>query len=125
MRGGDTVRVLPAQVAFVLGSVKKPGQIPIADEEGIEFLQMLAVAGGMTPTASKKAIVLRSRPGSSQKDRFVIDIKKVLKYEMADVRIQPNDVVYLPDSGMKKFLGDFARQGVSQTIMGLSWILWR
>jgi polysaccharide export outer membrane protein len=83
----------PVQVS-VLGEVVKPGSFILDQNSGV--LQALAVAGGMTPFASKDAImVIRQRPegGSPLRIRFSYDSLVQLKGRGAAFRLQGGDVV--------------------------------
>ena len=102
--GGETVRVVRPEKVFVMGAIKRPGTVDITEEDGIEFLQLLAAAGGTTKDSNNKAIILRSRPGApSEKDRIEVNVGKVLKFEVLELRAQPGDVIYFPTSRMKQF----------------------
>ena len=88
-----------------MGAIGKPGTIDIAEENGMEFLQLLAAAGGTTNQSNNKAIILRSRPGfPGEKDRIVVNVKKIMKFEVLDLRAQPGDVIYFPPSRSKQFV---------------------
>ena len=103
--GGETVRVIQPEKVFVMGAIRKPGMVDITEEEGIEFLQLLAAAGGTTPESNNKAIILRSRPGApSEKDRIVVNVGKVMKFEVLDLRAQPGDVIYFPTSRTRQYV---------------------
>ena len=92
--GGETVRVVQPEKVFVMGAIGKPGTIDITEADGMEFLQLLAAAGGTTKHSNNKAIILRSRPGfPGEKDRIVANVKKILKFEVLDLRAQPGDVI--------------------------------
>ena len=56
--GGETVRVIQPEKVFVMGAIRKPGVVDITEEEGIEFLQLLAAAGGTTPESNNWGIYL-------------------------------------------------------------------
>ena len=83
----------PLQVS-VLGEVAKPGSFVLEQNSGV--LQAIAVAGGMTPFASKDSVmVIRQRPGGGnpQRIRFSYDSLTQLKGRGAAFRLQGGDVV--------------------------------
>ena len=78
----------------MLGEVVKPGSFILDQNSGV--LQALAVAGGMTPFASKDSImVIRQRPegGNPLRIRFSYDSLVQLKGRAAAFRLQGGDVV--------------------------------
>jgi polysaccharide export outer membrane protein len=85
----------PLQVS-VLGEVAKPGSFNLDQNAGV--LQAIAVAGGMTPFASKDSImVIRQKPGggSPLRIRFTYESLTQLKGRAASFRLQGGDVVVL------------------------------
>ncbi len=83
----------PLQVS-VLGEVARPGAFVLDQNPGV--LQALAMAGGMTPFASKDAImVIRQRPegGAPLRIRFTYDALTQSKGRAATFRLQAGDVV--------------------------------
>lgn len=83
----------PLQVS-VLGEVARPGSFVLEQNAGV--LQAVAAAGGITPFASKDAImVIRQRPdgGAPQRVRFTWDSLTQLKGRAAAFRLQGGDVV--------------------------------
>lgn len=83
----------PLQVS-VLGEVVRPGSFVLDQNSGV--LQAIAVAGGMTPFASKDTImVIRQMAGSGnpQRIRFTYDSLVQLKGKAASFRLLPGDVV--------------------------------
>ncbi len=78
----------------VLGEVVKPGAFVL--EQGGGVLQAIAMAGGMTPFASKDGIMVirqRSDGGAPQRIRFSYDALVQLRGRAAAFRLQGGDVV--------------------------------
>ncbi len=84
----------PLQIS-VLGEVAKPGSFVLDQNSGV--LQAIAIAGGMTPFASKDSImVIRQRTGwrrNPMRIRFTYDSLTQLKGRAAAFRLQGGDVV--------------------------------
>jgi polysaccharide biosynthesis/export protein len=83
----------PLTVA-VLGEVARPGNFTLDQNSGV--LQAIAVAGGMTPFASKDSImVIRQRPegGNPIRIRFTYESLTQAKGRAAAFRLQGGDVV--------------------------------
>ena len=124
--GGETVRVVPPEKAFLMGAINQGGTIEITDPEGMEFLKVLASAGGLDQSSNNKAIILRGSDVSpAERERITVDVKKVLKFEVFDVRIQPGDVVYFPSSRGKEFMYRMADAAAFQVLWRGMAFLWR
>ena len=67
------------------------------------MLKMLSLAGGTTNTAKlKNSVILRKNPDTGKRDQVPIDLGKVLHMKTEDVLLQPNDILFVPDStGLK------------------------
>lgn len=94
-----TVTVMLVQVnnlkAYVLGKVTRPGQYPI--ELNTDVMQILAMAGGLTPFASpEKIFILRREGGKILKIPF--NYKEVLqgKHLEQNIILKRGDVVVVP-----------------------------
>ena len=124
--GGETVRVVAPEKAFLMGAINSGGAIEIAEPEGMEFLKVLASAGGLKKESNQKAIILRGNELSpAERERIEVDVKSILKFEVFDVRIQPGDVVYFPASRGKQFIYRMADAAAFQVIWQGMGYLWR
>lgn len=79
---------------FMIGEIMHVG--PIAITPGMNVLQAIATAGGLTPYANKKHIyILRGEPGKQQNIPF--DYTKALKKgDMQGVSLVPGDTIVVP-----------------------------
>jgi polysaccharide biosynthesis/export protein len=123
LQAGDIVTVPHAGIVYVLGAVSRPGgYILSSDRTEVTTLKILALAGGMTPTAkSDHAIIIRKNEQGQQND-VEVDLKKVLKRETEDVQLLPSDILYVPDSRAKQALLRAAEIGI---IIGTAVALYR
>ena len=88
---GDVVFVPPGPVVYVSGEVSKPGTVPYL--EGLSVVQAINRAGGATDRANLRSVyVLRD----GQRSRM--NAKRVLKGVDKDVKLQPEDHVYVKES---------------------------
>jgi polysaccharide export outer membrane protein len=111
--GGDVVSVPRAGIIYVVGSVQKPGGFLLQNDlDRMTMLKMLSLAGGTTNTAKlKNAVILRKNPDTGQRDQVPVDLNKVMHLKSADVQLQSNDILFVPDSNGLKALhraGDVA-----------------
>jgi polysaccharide export outer membrane protein len=96
--GGEEIRVPDAGKIYVVGSVKKPGSFPMQDSSETTVLQILALAEGLAPFASKQAYIYRRDPATGTKNEIPIELKDILKRKAPDVPLAANDILYVPDN---------------------------
>lgn len=117
----DTIQAERAGLVYVLGSVNRPGGFPIKDQEPITVLQAIALAEGSAPTASlQKAQVIRTV--GLGRSEIAISVKAILAGELADPVLEPNDILYVPDSRAKAALAK-GSEAIVQMAVGL--VIWR
>ena len=114
LQAGDIVTVPHAGIVYVLGAVTKAGgYILSSDRSEVSTLKILALAGGMTPTAKSDHAVIIRKNEQGQQQSIEVDLKKVLKRETEDVQLLPSDILYVPDSKAKAALLKAAEVGVA------------
>jgi polysaccharide biosynthesis/export protein len=107
---GDTVVVQKAGVVYVVGDVHMPGGF-IMDKPELTVLQAVAMAQGVNPTASLDSAKLIRRTGT-QPQEIPIPLKKILASKAPDVSLQPDDIVFVPNSAGKSA----ARRGLEAIV---------
>jgi polysaccharide export outer membrane protein len=114
LQSGDIVTVPHAGIVYVLGAVGKPGGYILSnDRTEVSTLKILALAGGLAPTAkSDHALIIRKNEQGQQHD-IVVDLKSVLRRQAEDVQLLPSDILYVPDSHAKAALLKAAELGVA------------
>lgn len=99
---GDRVTVQHAALVYVLGAVGRPGGYVLGgDNERYTVLKALAMAGDVTGVAKKSRITLlrRDPAGPAEKrDEIPVNYKGMVKGEVADMRLQPDDIIFVPES---------------------------
>ena len=98
--GGEQVRVPDALRVWVLGNVKRPAAIPIKEPSEATILRVLTQTEGLAQYASSEAVVYRGF-GDDRKE-IVLDLKGILKGRVPDYRLEPQDVLYIPESNGKR-----------------------
>lgn len=94
---GDTVVVGRAGVIYILGALNKPGGYLIDNNEPISLMQALTLAGGWDKAAAlSKARLIRKVPEGHKE--LILDLKRILKGEQADVSLRDGDILFLPIS---------------------------
>lgn len=117
----DTVTVPRAKLIYVLGEVHKPGGFPLREAETASVLQAVALAEGPLITASRKNVhILRTQLGGIRQD-IPIDLQKIVDRERPDILLQPEDVLYVPNSKAK----NATIRGLEAAIqMGTGLVIW-
>jgi polysaccharide export outer membrane protein len=87
--------------AFVLGEVKRPGPIELGNEQ-IPLLQLISIAGDLTPKANRQSIMILKNYGDSVQTK-VISLTDTNSVRSATQMIRPNDIVYVMPSDMGIF----------------------
>src|SRR5229473_4603714 len=114
---GDTIVVATAGVVYVIGNVNKPGGYPMTDNQ-ITVLQALALAGGNSPMAAlDRAQIVRQVKGV--RESVPISVKKILDGRNKDVRLQAEDILFIPDSAGKNAASK-SLQAILQAAVGVA-----
>jgi polysaccharide biosynthesis/export protein len=99
MHPGDTVVVSKAGVVYVVGDVHKPSGF-VMESHGMTVLQAIAMAEGPNTTAAlKNSKIIRSTPTGPTE--IPIELKKMLAAKAPDLRLQAEDIVFVPSSAAK------------------------
>jgi polysaccharide export outer membrane protein len=103
MMPNDIVYVPKAEVVYVMGNVRKSGGFQLSTHPTISLIQAIALAEGMDNNARPdKAKILRQPQGGDGKPKEIpVDITMVLAGKAPDVALQGNDILYVPNSGVK------------------------
>ena len=96
------------QPVSVLGQVEKPGTYKITTLRTL--LDLLAMAGGLTPIADRHIMIERG-PGAKQREERVFLSNRSDDALMANVTIDPGDTILVPKAGIVYVLGDVGRPG--------------
>jgi polysaccharide biosynthesis/export protein len=103
IRPNDIISVLRAESVYVLGAVKSAGKFVLNERDALSVLQALSLAGGLERTAApQKAKILRITPGAVRRTEVPLDLKTVFSGKTTDVILQPDDILFIPDSAQKR-----------------------
>jgi protein involved in polysaccharide export with SLBB domain len=100
---GAAVRVknMPYRQVYVEGEVTKAGAVGLAP--GMTALQAIAGAGGLTPDANSKALLIRRDAcGVAQGSEIDLDTATNSPAQGEDVALMPQDILVVPRSGIAK-----------------------
>lgn len=95
------IKEINSRKVFVTGEIKAPGAYDLQPRG--KLMQILSMAGGLTPYAKGKVIVLRDNRDSNDKGggpdrRYEIDLKTIIsgKRPQDNIILQPGDTLIFP-----------------------------
>jgi polysaccharide export outer membrane protein len=94
---GDTIFVEKTGLIYVVGDVVRPGGFPMDHDEHLTILQAVALAQGVNYTAAKKSARL-IRTTAMGREEIPIDLKKIFASKADDMKLQDNDILFVPNS---------------------------
>lgn len=81
----------------IIGEVRSPGQIPLKDDQPVDIISAIAMAGGFTPTARPSKVFVR-RPSEAGIQTFEVNVSKMQRDSTQPFMLLPNDTVSVPQS---------------------------
>jgi polysaccharide biosynthesis/export protein len=106
VQNGDVVSVSSSDLIYVVGAVIKPGGFVLPEASaGMSVVQAVSMAEGFTSVASThKGLIIRQSTSEVGRQMVPVDIAMMMTGKETDVRLAPNDILYIPESGAKKTL---------------------
>jgi polysaccharide biosynthesis/export protein len=116
---GDVVTLSSAPVIYVVGAVNKPGAFPVPNARtgGVTVLEALALAEGTKSVAAMThgVVVHRSEDNIEHQD-IPVNLADVMhRRPTNDVKLQDNDILFVPESGSKKTLQALGQIAIAAT----------
>jgi polysaccharide export outer membrane protein len=105
VQNGDVVFIPFAQTAYVLGSVAKPGGVFLKDN--MTVTKALAQAGGLHIMLSSYNATILRMDEKGQRQTIPVNLAQITKGHEEDLALKENDIVYVQESGIRRFLFDF------------------
>ena len=123
LRPHDVISVPRAEMVYVVGSVKKPGGFVLSEKESVSVLQAISMAEGMDNTASPQGTkILRSKDNTAQRYEIPVNVKDILASRTQDQQLQPNDILFIPNSVSKNAAIRSLEAGIQ---MATGIVIWR
>jgi len=105
IQNGDVVFIPFAQTAYVLGSVAKPGGVFLKDN--MTVTKAVSQAGGLHIMLSSYNATILRLDENGQRQTIPVNLAQITKGNTEDLALQENDIVYVQESGIRRFLFDF------------------
>lgn len=102
IKNGDVVHVPFAGTAYVLGGVRRPGNVPV--KEHLTVAQAIAMAGGVDPILGTNNITVVRFDDQGQPTNIELNLKEITSQKEKDLPLKDNDVVVIKESAVKKTL---------------------
>lgn len=103
VKPNDVISVPRADTVYVLGEVQKAGAYVLPDSEAMSVLQALSMAGGLSQMAKpREARILRRQAASVSREEIPVDVKNMLAGRSSDVRLLPEDILFVPNNIPKR-----------------------
>ncbi|MGQ9689300.1 MAG: polysaccharide biosynthesis/export family protein [Desulfobaccales bacterium] len=102
VENGDVVHVPFAGTAYVLGGVKKPGNVTVKDS--LTVSQAVAMAGGVDPLLGTDKITIMRFDAEGRPVSIDTNLRHITSRQEADLPVKENDVIVVRWGGVKKSL---------------------
>jgi polysaccharide export outer membrane protein len=104
VQNGDVVFVPFAKSAYVLGAVVKPGGVLL--KENMTVSKAVAQSGGPHLVLASNSVTIVRTDASGQRKTIPVDLGQVTEGGAEDVALKENDIVYVHENGVRRFLYD-------------------
>ena len=105
LSAGDIVYVPKAPLIYVYGEVKQAGAFTFRKQ--LRALESMALAGGFTDLADRRAVSLIRRAETGQESVYQLDMGRIERGEMPNIYLRDGDVLHVRASGSKMVWTEF------------------
>jgi polysaccharide export outer membrane protein len=121
LTGGEQVRVLRMKSVYVVGAVSHPGAFGVQPGETMSVLRAVALGEGIKSPADTKGGEIIRTGAAGQRMEIPVDIDAMLHHKLADVELQPGDILYVPESGKSKILSAILADAGSAAVIAVGY----
>lgn len=115
---GDIISIPEADRVFVGGNVHAPGAFELRGD--LTLTQALMLAGGPKPDSRKKEIrLVRPGPDGASVSEQLVNLDIIEKDASKDIRLQANDIVFVPVSRAKTIVSTMLNAFILQSAVGV------
>jgi polysaccharide export outer membrane protein len=106
------------RMVYITGEVNRPGAIELVTQDKVSFSQALAMAGGITHTASPKKAILRHIDSSGlETSATVVNASAVLAGRDKDIPLSNGDIVIIPSSHLAMYMQTITATAISSSVV--------
>jgi polysaccharide export outer membrane protein len=111
---GDTIIISRIGVVYMVGAFKNPIAIPLTQYSPLTLMEATALSGGLNFQGKYNDVRLIRTVGD-HRTVVKLDIQRIMHGKDPDPILEPNDIVFLPDSTLKASIGN----GSLGTLLGI------
>lgn len=123
LHGGEEIRIPMYSRIFVAGNVKKPGEVRIQDSSDTTVMKALAMSEGLLTYSEKLAYIYRRVNDMGEKQEIPIELRKIIERKAPDVKLQANDILYVPEDHKRKTTMAALDKGLTTALGTISGVL--
>lgn len=112
---GDTLVIARTGVIYALGAFRIQSAIPLASNSPLTVMQAITIAGGPNYEGKREDTRIIRTEGT-RRIEVKVNMSRVIAGKDPDPVLQPDDILYLPTSGIKAAI----RAGGIATLMGVA-----
>ena len=124
---GDRITVQRAALIYVMGAVARPGGYVLNEaNQQVTVLKALALAGDVTSVAKRSHItLLRKNPTrpDQMREEIPCNYNAMMKGQVADIRLLPDDILFVPESAALKAWRTTVNSAVSVASAGATGLM--
>ena len=97
---GDIVNIPMDKLVqvYVGGAVNRPGVLVVKSSNIPSVLQAIMMAGGFSPRASKKNVILKRRDEKGEEQQIKINVKDIIKGKTKDIQLIAGDILIISET---------------------------
>ncbi len=118
---GDVVTVPKGKLVYVVGNVVKAGGFVISESDDLTVLRALSMAEGLDSFADTAHTRILRASANGQRVDQLLDVRKILSGKAEDVRLNPDDILFIPSSTTKKITAKSIEAAVQ---VGVGFAIW-
>ncbi|ABF41585.1 polysaccharide export protein [Candidatus Koribacter versatilis Ellin345] len=97
---GDTILVQRAGITYLVGDVSRSGGFVMQNDGELSVAQLVALGGGLAPTA-KAGHAKLVRKTLSGREEIEVNVAEILRGRAPDVALHNEDILFIPNSAWK------------------------
>ncbi len=99
----DVITVPKGKLVYVMGAVKKTGGYVLGERASVTVLEALSMSEGLDRFSKEaESRIMRKTSDPQSRAEISVNIKRILAGKDKDVELEPDDILYIPDSGIKR-----------------------